>query len=217
MTSSEKQRLRAGGFVRNNGKVLRTINILRIKFNKLTGTKNVLKDDGIAEDEFLESVNFLAEEGFIHLRHIASKEAATLADSDYTTLEAKLTGKGIRLRAGGIEDNMIEVTSTDKSALRAGNFIQNNGRVLRTLNILAFKYSKLASMQDVLMGDGIAEDEFLDSVNFLAEEGYIHLRYIATRENALLADSDYTTLEGKLTGKGSRLLKGGITDDMIEV
>ena len=64
---------------------------------------------GIAEDEFLDSVNFLAEEGYIHLRRISTKESAALADTDYTALEAKLTGRGIRLLAGGIEDDMIEV------------------------------------------------------------------------------------------------------------
>ena len=93
----------------NNGKVLRTVNILRLKYNKLTGVQSVLEDDGIAEDEFLDSVNFLTEEGYIHLRRISNKEPAALADTDYTALEAKLTGKGIRLLAGGIEDDMIEV------------------------------------------------------------------------------------------------------------
>ena len=87
MSNLEKRALRAGSFVHNNGKVLRTVNILRLKYNKLTGVQSVLEDDGIAEDEFLDSVNFL----------------------DYTALEAKLTGKGIRLLAGGIEDDMIEV------------------------------------------------------------------------------------------------------------
>ena len=72
-------------------------------------------------------------------------------------------------------------------------------------------------MQSVLEDDGIAEDEFLDSEHFLAEEGYIHLRRISTRESAVLADTDYTALEAKLTGKGIRLLAGGIEDDMIEV
>ena len=47
MTSNEKQRLKAGNFVRNNGRVLRTINILRHKYNKLSGIQNVLEDDGI--------------------------------------------------------------------------------------------------------------------------------------------------------------------------
>lgn len=109
MNNFDKQKLKAGNFVRNNGKVLRTVNILRFKYNKLTGVESVLEDDGIAEDEFLDCINFLAEEGYIHLRGISTKDTATLADSDYTTLEAKLTGKGIRLLAGGCGDDMIEV------------------------------------------------------------------------------------------------------------
>ena len=106
MSNLEKRALRAGSFVHNNGKVLRTVNILRLKYNKLTGVQSVLEDDGIAEDEFLDSVNFLTEEGYIHLRRISNKEPAALADTDYTALEAKLTGKGIRLLAGGIEEGM---------------------------------------------------------------------------------------------------------------
>ena len=76
MSNLEKRALRAGSFVHNNGKVLRTVNILRLKYNKLTGVQSVLADDGIAEDEFLDSVNFLAEEGYIHLRRISTKESA---------------------------------------------------------------------------------------------------------------------------------------------
>lgn len=109
------------------------------------------------------------------------------------------------------------MSRTDKSALRAGNFVRNNGKVLRTVNILRFKYNKLSGVQSVLEDDGIAEDEFLDSINFLVEEGYIHLRRISTKEDASLADSDYTALEAKLAGKGIRLLAGGIQDDLIEV
>ncbi|NBI78570.1 type VI secretion protein [Anaerotruncus colihominis] len=109
MDNLGKHALRAGSFVHNNGKVLRTVNILRLKYNKLTGVQSVLEDDGIAEDEFLDSVNFLAEEGYIHLRRISTRESAALADTDYTALEAKLTGKGIRLLAGGVKDDMIEV------------------------------------------------------------------------------------------------------------
>ena len=55
------------------------------------------------------SVNFLAEEGYIHLRDIKSHEDASLADCDYQTLEAKVTGKGIRLLGGGISDNMVDL------------------------------------------------------------------------------------------------------------
>lgn len=109
MTNNDKQRLKAGNFVRNNGRVLRTINILRHKYNKLSGIQNVLEEDGITEDEFLDSVNFLALESYIHLRDVATKNDASLSDCHYETLEGRLTGKGIRLLAGGIEDTMIEV------------------------------------------------------------------------------------------------------------
>jgi len=36
VSNLEKRALRAGSFVHNNGKVLRTVNILRLKYNKLT-------------------------------------------------------------------------------------------------------------------------------------------------------------------------------------
>lgn len=105
----DKRRLNAGNFIENNGKVLRTINILRYKYNKLTGVGRVLLDEGVSEDEFLDCINFLSEEKYIDLRGIASHTSAMLSDSDYSTLEAKLTSKGIRLLAGGIDDTMIEV------------------------------------------------------------------------------------------------------------
>lgn len=103
-----KKKMRAGNFVINNGHVLTTINILRYEFCKLTSVRDVLKGRGIEEDEFLDSVNFLLEEGYIHVRNIETKTKSCLADDHYKDLEAKLTGKGIRLLAGGIEDNMIE-------------------------------------------------------------------------------------------------------------
>lgn len=110
MAHFDKADLRAGNFVHNNGRVLRTINILRTKFNKLTGVERVLQEDGISEDEFMDAVNFLTDEGYIKLRLVSTKEEVQdIADNDYRSLEAKLTAKGIRLLAGGIEDNMIEV------------------------------------------------------------------------------------------------------------
>ena len=109
MSNEERARLRAGNFVHNNGLVLRIINILRYKYNRLTGVKDVVAGHGVSEDEYLDSVNFLAEEGYIHLRLAADKTHASLADNDYRDIEAKLTGKGIRLLSGGIRDNQIEV------------------------------------------------------------------------------------------------------------
>ena len=38
-----------------------------------------------------------------------SREPANLADVEYQTLEAKVTGKGIRLLGGGITDEMVDL------------------------------------------------------------------------------------------------------------
>ncbi|WP_276949812.1 type VI secretion protein [Acetatifactor muris] len=106
---AELRRLRAGNFKVNNGRVLMTINLLRQKYNYLRSVEQGVKYDGIERQEFIDSVNFLAEEGYIHLREIESHEAASLADNDYLTLEARVTGKGIRLLGGGVTDNMVQL------------------------------------------------------------------------------------------------------------
>lgn len=105
----EKRRLRAGAFMVNNGRVLMTINLLREKYNALRSVEKGLKGEGIERQEFIDSVNFLHEEGYIYLREIESREPANLADMEYQTLEAKVTGKGIRLLGGGISDEMVDL------------------------------------------------------------------------------------------------------------
>lgn len=105
----ERRRLRAGAFMVNNGRVLMTINLLREKYNALRSVEKGLEGEGIDRQEFIDSVNFLHEEGYIYLRDIRNREPAALADADYQTLEAKVTGKGIRLLGGGIQDNMVDL------------------------------------------------------------------------------------------------------------
>ena len=105
----EKRRLRAGAFMVNNGRVLMTINLLREKYNALRSVEKGLKAEGIERQEFIDSVNFLHEEGYIYLRDMESREPANLADVEYQTLEAKVPGKGIRLLGGGITDEMVDL------------------------------------------------------------------------------------------------------------
>jgi hypothetical protein len=105
----------------------------------------------------------------------------------------------------------------EKRRLRAGNFMMNNGRVLSTINLLREKYNPLRSVEKAVSFDGIGRQEFVDSVNFLQEEGYIRLRDIETHEDAGLADYSYQNLEAKVTGKGIRLLGGGLDDNMVDL
>ncbi len=100
-------KIKAGRFIKNNGRVLRTINILRYKYEKLSEVSYALDD--MPENEYYDSLNYLFESEYIQLRHIRSKQAATLADSEPDDLEAKLTDKGIRLLAGKLFDELVEV------------------------------------------------------------------------------------------------------------
>lgn len=100
--------------------------------------------------------------------------------------------------------------------IRAGNFVANNGRVLRAVNILRYNYTKLRGLSRAL--SDLQEDEFLDCINYLAEAEYIELRHIETKQSMPeLADCNYRLLEAKLTAKGISLLAYGIKDPLIEV
>ena len=98
---------------------------------------------------------------------------------------------------------------------RANAFKINNGKVLATVNLLREKYCKLTIVEAGLKNEGITREDFTDCINYLQEEGYIRLRDIETHEEKELADSDVTELEGKVTGKGIKLLSGTLSDDTV--
>lgn len=99
--------------------------------------------------------------------------------------------------------------------MRAAQFFENNGRVLRIINILRHKFEQLKGIKYAL--DELDEAEFLDSINFLAEAEYIKLRDIISKAPSQLEDTDYKELEAKVTEKGIRLLGGETTDKMVKV
>lgn len=101
------RKMRAGKFIENNGLVLRTINILRHKFERLKDVKYAV-DAEMSETEYLDCINFLSEAGYIVLRDIESKASASISDVDYAQLEAKVTATGIRLLGGEIIDKMVK-------------------------------------------------------------------------------------------------------------
>lgn len=100
------KRISAGNFVENNGSVLRTVNILKTKFNRLKDIKYALN---IEKNDIENSINYLYEAGYLHLRHVGSKQPSSLADTDFDALESKLTAKGIQLLAGVIQDECVEI------------------------------------------------------------------------------------------------------------
>ena len=101
------KRISAGNFVENNGSVLRTVNILKTKYNKLKNISYALSH--VDRTDIENSINYLYEAGYLHLRHTESKQPTSLADSDFELIEGKLTAKGIQLLAGVIKDECVEV------------------------------------------------------------------------------------------------------------
>lgn len=102
----------------------------------------------------------------------------------------------------GIKEDYITKKETLNKRISAGNFVENNGSVLRTINILETKYNRLKNIRYVL---GNIEN----SVNYLYEAGYLHLRHFESHTETTLVDTDFDMLEGKLTAKGIQLLAGG--------
>ncbi len=100
------KRISAGNFVENNGSVLRAINILKTKFNRLKDIKYALNID---KNDIENSINYLFEAGYLHLRTVEGHTETSLADTDFDDIEAKLTAKGIQLLAGVIKDECVEV------------------------------------------------------------------------------------------------------------
>ncbi len=99
--------IKAGRFVKNNGAVLRSINLMHHKFLKLSDIKYVLED--MPENEYIDSINYLSESGYIILRHIKTKETVNISDVDYCDIESKLTPKGISLLIGKINDELVSI------------------------------------------------------------------------------------------------------------
>ena len=99
----------------------------------------------------------------------------------------------------------------DKAALNkrisAGNFVENNGSVLRAVNRL----------KDIKYALNIDKNDIENSINYLYEAGYLHLRTVDGHMPSSLADSDFDDMEAKLTARGIQLLAGVIEDDCVEV
>ncbi len=109
MNKIDLQRLKNAAFINSNSQIMCVFNVLTHSYHKLSEMQRVLKLQGIDEASFVESINFLARAGYIELRDITSQVNANLADWDYKNLEGILTDKGIRLMAGDMKDNLIEV------------------------------------------------------------------------------------------------------------
>ena len=107
-TKEMQERIRQKKFFRNNGVVLKGINLLREKYVQLSELKYALEPT-LTEQELRDSVNYLSESGYINMRSIRSKQPTTLADCDFYEIEAKVSADGIKIIACVKSDECIEV------------------------------------------------------------------------------------------------------------
>lgn len=105
------KRIRADAFPKNNGSVLSCINLLnRIGFSPLEQVRSGVENWGVERAEFLDSVHFLQQSGYIETRTIEGKIAgADLADYRYQELEVRVSEKGIRLMQGSVSDECVKI------------------------------------------------------------------------------------------------------------
>lgn len=102
-----RRRIAAGAWAENNGKVLRTINILMGKDIKLRSLQYALSD--LTDADLAKSLYYLQEAGYLHARKIYGKAAADVADADYDDTEVRLTAEGMRLLEGYASDPAVKV------------------------------------------------------------------------------------------------------------
>lgn len=98
--------------------------------------------------------------------------------------------------------------------MRSEEFINNNGVVLRAVNIGRTKFNKLSQLCAALEPD-IDEAGFTDCINYLSLAGYIDLRRCSDKQPTTLADDELDDIEAKVSAEGIRLLSGKISDDCV--
>jgi len=91
------RRMQQKTFFKNNGMVLKAVNLLRDKYVSLSDVCYALHPS-MNEAEFRDAVNYLTESGYIRL-----------ADTEMQELEAKVTAEGIQIIACVRTDVCIDV------------------------------------------------------------------------------------------------------------
>lgn len=102
-----KQKIEAGEFADNNGRIIRTMNILEGDYVDLCVIKNVLT--AVKASDFYKSIVYLSKAKYIELRSKESKAHLTAEEAKTVDAEASLTAKGIRVAMGFEVDEAVEI------------------------------------------------------------------------------------------------------------
>ncbi|MCM1227494.1 MAG: hypothetical protein NC320_08755 [Clostridium sp.] len=102
-----------------------------------------------------------------------------------------------------------------KQEIENGNFIENNGRIMRMLDIMSGEFKKLTELKYVL--SDLEEYEIVKSIDYLYESGYIKVRTADTKRSTTPADTPFNLLAVKLTNLGIQVLVGKKEDVCISL
>lgn len=98
--------------------------------------------------------------------------------------------------------------------IEAGAFAENNGRVLRTVNILQGSDIRLHSLRYALAD--LSPGALRESLFYLQDAGYLRAEDGAAHRRADVSQADETTVL-RLTAKGMQLLKGYAGDPAVHI
>ncbi|MGP1405238.1 hypothetical protein [Filifactor alocis] len=102
-----------------------------------------------------------------------------------------------------------------KREIQTAEFAENNGRILRTVNVLRGKWIRLSSVRDVL--DDIISADLEQSLIYLERSEYISVRSIETKGIVEVESADYSECEVSLTKKGIDVALYFIKDAAVKV
>ncbi|EJU21162.1 hypothetical protein HMPREF1143_1990 [Peptoanaerobacter stomatis] len=104
-----------------------------------------------------------------------------------------------------------------RKKIEQSDFAKNNGRVIRTINVLSGKFINVDSVCDAL-NNVMSIGEFDECLIYLYKGVYIEVREAATQRIVDdFAKYVYSELEVTLTQKGIKLARGFITDEAVEI
>lgn len=108
MNNKEKiqREIEKADFVKINGKILRTLNVIPESSVSLTSLEYTF--NGVEHSSFINSVKYLNLSGYVELKNRRTKKAIAFSESEYEETEISLTAKGIRALCGAVEDECIE-------------------------------------------------------------------------------------------------------------
>jgi len=102
------------------------------------------------------------------------------------------------------------------SKIVANDFAELNGAIMRTIStVFKFRWFKISDLRVAFQG--LADDEMLESLNYLEKAGYLEARDIESKAGVEIQYAEPEETEMVLSAKGIRLVKYFETDDAVNV